>query len=167
MLSGAVEQGQAAHPGRPALARFASQGQVDGRTQVRAYRQVLVDGLHPGLANLVGVEVIEPAIFEKHLARVRRDDARKHLDQRALPGTVVAEQAGDLTGPQLQADVGHCGDGPVRLREVLGTQHHRPRRSVAAQNVVASLRVSHGVHAGAGGCALPRRRLHPVECAAR
>ena len=67
-----------------------------GDREVRAERQVLVDGLQSGLARILRASELHRPALEAHRAGIGADGAGDDLDQGRLAGAVIAEQADDL-----------------------------------------------------------------------
>ncbi len=86
---------------RPARRRVAEED-VLGDRQLREQQQFLVDRRDPSRPRLERAGERGRHAVDQHGALVRRVHAGEHLDQRALAGTVLAEQRMDLAGPHLE-----------------------------------------------------------------
>ena len=81
---------------KPAPRLLAPEHHVVGDAEVRAEREILIDRLHTGRARVLRASELDRPALERHRAGVRADGAGDDLDQRALAGAVVAEEADDL-----------------------------------------------------------------------
>ena len=75
---------------------------VDG--ELGDQRQVLVDGLDPVRAGVLDGAEADALAAEQHVAPVLLVEAAEDLDERALAGSVVADQAEHLALPQGEVD---------------------------------------------------------------
>ena len=73
--------------------------------EVVAQREVLVDDLDPQRVRVLRPVDRHGLALEDHVAVVERVDAGDALDQRALAGTVVADQRGHLSGTNIKVHV--------------------------------------------------------------
>jgi hypothetical protein len=75
----------------------------------------VVDGGDTAVERVAGRLEPDGLAVDQVLARFRSVGARQDLDQRGLPGAVVAEHAGDLPGPHRRGHAGERHDVPVVL----------------------------------------------------
>jgi len=109
---------QLARAGDPAPRRQLAHQQVLLHRQVGQEAELLVDDADAGVAGLGRARRGEIPPFDDVLALVPFDRAGQDLDQRALAGAVLAGEAHDLAGAQLERDAVERLDRPVRLRRV-------------------------------------------------
>ena len=84
--------------------------------QVGQQAELLVDDADAGLAHLGGARVADLLAVDQVVAAVAPDGAGEDLDQRALAGPVLAGEAHDLAGAELERDAVQRLDRPVGLR---------------------------------------------------
>ena len=108
---------------------------VLGHAQIGEDQRLLVDGGDAEPLGVGGVAGRHGRAVDQDLALVRRVDAGHHLDQRRLAGPVLAHQRVDLAPPQLERHVVEgtrgpeaLGDAPHGEHDILGSDHHTPRR---------------------------------------
>jgi len=107
---------QLARAGDPAPRRQLAHQQVLLHRQVGQEAELLVDDADAGVAGLGRARRGEIPPFDDVLALVPFDRAGQDLDQRALAGAVLAGEAHDLAGAQLERDAVKRLDRPVGLR---------------------------------------------------
>ena len=90
-------------PSRERLHDLAPEEEVVAEIEGADQGEVLVDRLDPQVAGMVRVGDLLPATLDFDGTGVRRVYAHDHLDQCRLPGAVVAHEADDLPGTDLQA----------------------------------------------------------------
>ena len=93
----------------------AAHHQVLADRQVRQQAELLVDDADARVARLRRARVAHVAALDPVLALVALDGAGEDLDQRALAGAVLAGEAVDLAGAQLERDVLERLDRAVAL----------------------------------------------------
>ncbi len=107
-------------------AALPAQPDVLGDAQFRHEREFLIndaDAAQPNGQRIAGWQ--GPAV-EQDLARVRRDRAAEHLDQRGLAGAVLADERMDFPGRQLEIHLVYGTGAAVELRESRGHQQAAP-----------------------------------------
>ncbi len=107
-LHGDLVQGAAA-------AQLAAEEEVGDDVEVVAEREVLVDGRDAEGLGVLGAADPDRAALPGDGALVDGVDPGDRLDQRGLSGTVVADQGDDLTGVDVEVDVGECLDSAEAL----------------------------------------------------
>ena len=95
--------------GRWPISRFSADRQVGQQAEL------LVDDADAGLAHLGRARVADLLAVDQVVALVAPDGAGEDLDQRALAGAVLAGEAHDLAGAQLERDAVQRLDRPVGL----------------------------------------------------
>ncbi len=85
--------------------------------------EVLVDHADAAGDGVAGVAQVHRLALDDDLAVVGVVEPEQHLDERALAGSVLAEQAEDLPAVQLDADVVVGDDRREPLREMPGLQN--------------------------------------------
>jgi len=101
--------------------------QVGHRVEVVAQGEVLVDGCDPERNGRLRAVDVHGLPVEVELAFVGRVDARDGLDERGLPGAVVAHEPDDLAGLHLEVDVVQRLHGPEPLAHPLQLQQRGVR----------------------------------------
>src|SRR5262249_87931 len=83
-------------------------------------REVLEEAavLHDGRNVAAGNGVVRRRAVDANGSPVPAGGAQEHVDRRGRPGTVGAEEGGDLTGVDLEGQVVDGGDGPEPLRQI-------------------------------------------------
>ena len=119
-----IEPLEGPEPGR----RLVAEEEVPADAHQRHDREVLVDGRDAGVQSVPGRPEGHRLAVDGERALVRRVDAREGLDQGRLAGPVVAEEAVDLAGPDLERDAFEGDDGAEVLRDVAGLEEGRSGR---------------------------------------
>ena len=121
---------------REPLGRLVAEEEVAADAHQRHHRQVLVDRRDADVERVAGRVEADRLAVDGERPLVGRVDAGQHLDQRRLAGAVVAEEAVDLPGADLERDVLDGDDRAEVLRDV------------------ARLEQRGGVRGGRSGCGL-------------
>src|SRR3954454_15822270 len=119
---------QLGRAGDAAARRELPHEQVLADRQVRQEAELLVDDADAGLAHPGGRRIADLLAVDQVLTRVALDRAGEDLDQRALAGPVLAGEAHDLAGAELERDAGERLDRPVGLRGVAKRDDRRLHR---------------------------------------
>ena len=93
--------------------------------QRREGRGDLEGAAHSSAPDRVGREPGETLALEAHLARVRPELARQHVEQGGLAGAVGTDEGTDLAARHDQVHRGHGLDAAERLREPARLEHGR------------------------------------------
>ena len=106
----------------PARAQLAPEEQIGGGVDIVGERQRLIDRLDAvslGVARIVDLRFLA---VDEDRAAVALIGARQHLDQRRLAGAVVAEQADDLAGIEIDRGVVDRLDAAESDRDVASSR---------------------------------------------
>ena len=97
--------------------RLSTEEQVLGDVHHGHHRQLLVDGLDAMGPGRDRAAQVDPPTVDEDFADIRLEHAREDLDQRRLPGTVVADQPQYLPRKQVQVDLTQRLEVTKRLRD--------------------------------------------------
>ena len=100
-----------------------AQEQVEVDRELRDQREVLVDGLDPVRAGVTDRVEADGLAADDHLARVLLVEAAQDLDERALAGSVVADEPEHLALAQDEVDAAEDDE----RAEALGHAAHLER----------------------------------------
>src|SRR5207249_8693144 len=108
---------------------LAPEEEVAPQAELLDQREVLVDAFDPELARLRGRAQLDALAEEAHAPGARRMEAGDDLDERGLPGAVVADEPHDLVRVDGERDVVEGARRAVVLRDSLQLHHGRGRVS--------------------------------------
>ena len=111
-------------PQDPTLGLLVPERDVLGDGEDRDQHEVLVHHADPGLDRVARSVEVDRATVDQQLTLVRRVQAVEHVHQRALAGTVLAEERVDLTRLDREVDVVVGHQGPEPLGDPLELQSH-------------------------------------------
>jgi hypothetical protein len=120
--------------GRPEARQLVPEEQVEVHGQLRDQREVLVDRLDPVGAGVLDRVEADALAADAHLAPVLLVEAAEDLDQRALAGSVVADEPEHLALAQDEVDPAEDDERSEALRDAahlerrLGRGRRRRRR---------------------------------------
>ena len=97
------------------LHRLDAEHDVLGDREDRDQHEVLVDHADAGADRVAGAAELDRLAVDEDLALVRPVEAGEDVHQGGLAGAVLAEQAEDLAGPDLQVHVGIGNDAAEPL----------------------------------------------------
>ena len=86
-------------------------------------REVLVDGLDPGIHRILRPAELDGLAVGVDFATGRLEDAREYLEQRRFAGAVVADETEDLVAIEAQRCIGKGNDGSEVARDMARLEH--------------------------------------------
>src|SRR5205807_348922 len=106
-----------------AYPKLAPEEQVLGDVERGRQRQVLVNGLDAAAPSLERVAEMHRCPIEEDLSLIGSDRTRQRLDQRRLPGSVVADQRQNLAWIEVEVGTIQSGHDPVALDQAPCLEH--------------------------------------------
>ncbi len=134
-----VEEAKRAHP-----RQLVAQEQVQVDRELRDQREVLVDGLDPVCAGVLDRVEVDALAADDHVAPVLLVEAAQDLDERALAGSVVADEPEHLALAQDEVDAAEDDERAEALRHAAHLERELGATSAASALRWRSCRPSSG-----------------------